>query len=218
MRYRAITYRTELLSTVQSRGRTGRSGGGPAPPLIIAGPAGGRVSGVFTWGRAALSSCSFYTSNADTIGHSQMAGHTNTGHHGLVRRIYRVVRFPPPIGERLFSTRAQAASYLGAWALTGAHLVLWLLIAVGVLSSETLLIGVSLMSLAATCMFIGMVITVHRRLALYHGHATRHLITVFWRGPWDPVGRLIWLPVQLPAAWHALRHGTGEPPRPGPGR
>jgi hypothetical protein len=157
-------------------------------------------------------------SNADTIGNRSMTGFSRTGHHGLVRRVYGIVRFPPPVDEPLFSSRAQGASYIGAWALTSAHVVLWILIAVGVLASESLLIGVSLLSFAATCMFIGMVITTHRRLELYHGRTTRHLITVWWRGPWDPVGRLIWLPVQLRTAWHALRHGPGTPPRPGPGR
>jgi hypothetical protein len=84
-----------------------------------------------------------------------------------------------------------------------------------VLTSESLIIGTSLLSFAVTCMFIGMVITTHRRLELYHGRTSRHLIAVWWRGPWDSVGRLIWLPVQLRAAWGALRHGPGTPPRSG---
>jgi hypothetical protein len=123
-----------------------------------------------------------------------------------------------PSMTRFFSSRAQAASYLGAWGLTATHLILWLLITIGVLTSEALIIGVSLLSFAATCLFIGMVIAAHRRLQLYHGGTTRHLATVWWRGPWDPAGRLIWLPVRLPAAWHALRHPTNTPAQPGPGR
>jgi len=82
-----------------------------------------------------------------------------------------------------FSSRAQAASYLGAWGLTATHLVLWLLIAIGLLTSEALVIGVSLLSFAATCLFIGMVIAAHRRLQLYHGATTRHVATVWWQGP-----------------------------------
>jgi hypothetical protein len=147
-----------------------------------------------------------------------MTGPAKTEHHGPVRRVYKVVRLPPPIDDPLFSSRAQAASYLGAWGLTATHLILWLLIAIGLLTSEALVIGVSLLSFAATCLFIAMVIAAHRRLQLYRGSTTRHLATVWWRGPWDPVGRLIWLPVRLPAAWHALRHRTSTPPQPGPGR
>jgi hypothetical protein len=73
-----------------------------------------------------------------------------------------IVRLPPPVDDPLFSSRAQAASYLGAWGLTATHLVLWLLITIGLLTSEALVIGVSLLSFAATCLFIGMVIAAHR--------------------------------------------------------
>ena len=119
------------------------------------------------------------------------------------------MRFPPPVDDPLISSRRQAATYLGAWGLTATHLILGLLIAIGLLTSEPIVIGVSTPLLfAATCLFIGMVIAAHRRLRLYHGGTTRHLATVWWRGPWDPVGRLIWLPVRLPAAWHTLRHRT----------
>ena len=140
-----------------------------------------------------------------------MTGPTKTEHDGLVRRAYGAVRFPPPVDDPLFSTRAQAASYLGAWGLTVTHLSLWLFIAIGLLTSEAIVIGVSVLSFIATCLFIGMVIAAHHRLRLYHGGTTRHMVTVWWRGPWDPVGRLVWLPVRLPAAWHALRHPTSPP-------
>jgi hypothetical protein len=141
-----------------------------------------------------------------------MTDPAKTEHHGLVRRVHGAVRLPPSVDDPLFSSRAQAASYLSAWGLTITHLILWLLIAIGLLTSEALVIGVSLLSFAATCLFIGMVIAAHRRLQLYRGSTTRHLATVWWRGPWDPVGRLIWLPVRLPAAWRALRHQTSTPP------
>ncbi len=107
-----------------------------------------------------------------------MTGPAKTGRHGLVRRVHGVVRLPPPVDDPLFSSRAQAASYLGAWGLTVTHLILWLLIAIGLLTSEALVIGVSLLSFAATCLFIGMVIAAHRRLQLYHGAITRHAATV----------------------------------------
>lgn len=147
-----------------------------------------------------------------------MTGPGKSERYGTVRRVHMAVRFPPPVDDPLFSTRGQAASYLGAWGLTATHLILWLLIAIGLLTSEALVIGVSLLSFAATCLLIGMVIAAHRRLQLYHGSTTRHLATVWWRGPWDSVGRLIWLPVRLSAAWHTLRHPTSPPPQPGPDR
>ena len=127
------------------------------------------------------------------------------------RQVHGVVRLPPPVDDPLISSRGQAATYLGAWGLTATHLILWLLIAIGLLTSEALVIGVSLLSFAATCLLIGMVIAAHRRLQLYHGGTTRHLATVWWRGPWDPVGRLIWLPVRLPAEWHPLATESGLP-------
>ena len=147
-----------------------------------------------------------------------MTGPAETARHGRVRHVFEAIRFPPPVEDPLFSSRAQGASYLGVWGLTVTHLILWLLIAVGLLASEALVIGVSLLSAAATCLFVVMVIAAHRRLQIYRGSTARHIAAVWWRGPWDPVGRLIWLPVRLPAAWHALRYRTGPPPQPAPGR
>ena len=146
-----------------------------------------------------------------------MTGPAKTGRHGLVRRARDVMRLPPPVDNPLFSSRAQAASYLGAWGLTATHLILWLLITIGLLTSEAIVIGVSLLSFAATCLFIGMVIAAHRRFQLYHGSTTRHAATVWWRGPWDPVAADL-AAGTAPAAWHALRHRTGTPPQPGPDR
>ena len=66
--------------------------------------------------------------------------------------------------------------YLGAWGLTAVHIISgW------------------------------MVIAIHQRFEVHHGGRARHAVTVWWRGPWDPVGRLIWLPVRLADAWQVLR-------------
>ena len=94
-----------------------------------------------------------------------MTDPAKTERHGLVRQVHGAMRFPPPVDDPLISSRRQAATYLGAWGLTATHLVLWLLIAIGLLTSEALVIGVSLLSFAATCLFIGMVIAAHRRLS-----------------------------------------------------
>jgi hypothetical protein len=147
-----------------------------------------------------------------------MTGPAGTARHGRLRRVREAIRLPRPVEDPLFPSRAQAASYLGAWGLTVTHLLLWLLITIGLFTSEALVIGVSLLSAAATCLFVVMVIAAHRRLQIYRGSTARHIAAVWWRGPWDPVGRLIWLPVRLPAAWHALRHRTSPPPQRGPGR
>ena len=136
-----------------------------------------------------------------------MTGPAKTERHGLVRQVHGAMRFPPPVDDPLISSRRQAATYLGAWGLTATHLILWLLIAIGLLTSEALVIGVSLLSFAATCLFIGMVIAAHRRLQLYHGSTTRHLATVWWRGPWDPVR-----PADLAAGTTASRLAHAPPP------
>ena len=135
--------------------------------------------------------------------------------HSLVRRGYDLVKFPPPAEGQLFTSRASGASYLGAWGLTATHLILWILIAVSILTSEAVTIGNSVLSVVATCLFIWMVISIHHRFQIQRGGRTRHVVSVGWRGPWDPVGRQIWLPVRFGAAWRVVRHGLE--PLPGPG-
>ena len=102
-----------------------------------------------------------------------MTGPAETARHGRVRRVLGAIRLPPPVEDALFSSRAQAASYLGAWGLTVTHLILWLLIAIGFLTSEALVVGDSLLSAAATCLFVVMVIAAHRRLQIYSGSTAR---------------------------------------------
>ena len=138
-----------------------------------------------------------------------------TEHRGLVRRVYTVARFPPPAEGPIFSTQVHAAMYLGAWGLTAVHIILWLIITVGLVTSQALLIGTSIISFAATCLLVWMVIAIHQRFEVHHGGRARHAVTVWWRGPWDPVGRLIWLPVRLADAWQVLRDGPDAPLEPG---
>src|SRR4051812_49086346 len=78
-------------------------------------------------------------------------------HPGLVRRVHDFARFPPPAEGPIFSGKAHAAAYLGAWGLTAAHLILWLCIAIGLLTSEALVIATSAISFAATCLLVWMV-------------------------------------------------------------
>ena len=104
-------------------------------------------------------------------------------------------------------TGPSGASYLGAWGLTATHLILWILITVSILTSEAVTIGYAVLSIVATCLFIWMVISIHHRFQIQHGGRTHHVVSVGWRGPWDPVGRQIWLPVRFGAAWRVVRHG-----------
>jgi len=124
----------------------------------------------------------------------------------LVRRGYDVVKFPAPAEGQLFSSRASGASYLGAWGLTATHLIIWVLIALSILTSDAITIGNSILSLGATCMLIWIVISTHHRFKIERGGKVRHLASAWWRGPWDPVGRQIWLPVRFGSAWQAVRH------------
>ncbi|HVA09833.1 MAG TPA: hypothetical protein VNG12_24160 [Acidimicrobiales bacterium] len=131
----------------------------------------------------------------------------------LVRRGYEVVKFPPPAEGQLFSTRASGASYLGAWGLTATHLTIWILIAVSIVTSKAVTIGNSVLSFVTTCLLIWVVISIHHRFQIERGGKARHLVSVWWRGPWDPVGRQIWLPVRFGSAWRVVRHGPQPDPR-----
>ena len=41
-----------------------------------------------------------------------------------------------------------------------------------------------------------------------HNKLPRTVVWQWWLGPWDPVGRLVWLPVRLPEAARALVRGV----------
>lgn len=130
-----------------------------------------------------------------------------TAKPGLVRRSYRAVKFPPATTAKLFTQRNDGVMYLGAWSLTGIHIFVWILIAVGVVKGLGFTIADSILSFVATCLLIWMVIIIHRRLQIRRGRSTRgHVLSAWWRGPWDPVGRQIWLPVRFGAAWDAVWH------------
>lgn len=85
-----------------------------------------------------------------------MTGPAKTERHGLVCRAYGVVRLPPPVDDPPFFWPGTGRLLLGAWGLTATHLTRWLLIAIGLLTSEVLVLGVSLLSFAATsCLAAG---------------------------------------------------------------
>ena len=128
------------------------------------------------------------------------------------RQVWEWVRWPEPTDAPLFHNRKQAAAYLGAWGLTVTHVVLWVLLFFGVIAGQVVTIGVSLTSAVATALLIWMVVSAHRRLKMHRGGTTRQIAAAWWRGPWDPVGRLVWLPVRLPAAWATIHRRRGGSP------
>ena len=119
-------------------------------------------------------------------------------------RLWELIRWPEPTDAALFLNRRQAAAYLSAWGLIAAHIVLWVLVFFGVLVGQAWTFGTSLTSAIATALLIWMVVRAHRRLRMHRGGTTRQIAAAWWRGPWDPVGRLVWLPVRLPTAWRTL--------------
>jgi hypothetical protein len=59
-----------------------------------------------------------------------------------------------------------------------------------------------------TLILLTLVIVIHRRMGQRRA-LPKDLVWQWWLGPWDPVGRLIWLPVRLGEATRAL---TGTSP------
>ena len=61
----------------------------------------------------------------------------------------------------------------------------------------------TLTSTTATLLLLTVVIVIHRRIG-NHDTLPRSIVWQWWLGPWDPVGRLVWLPVRLSEAVRAL--------------
>jgi hypothetical protein len=124
----------------------------------------------------------------------------------MVRRLIDLIRFPTPYEGPILSGRIDGAAYLVGWIATFAHLTL---------AACVLLLGFdkpwpevsTATSVFGTLLFITIVIVIHRRLG--EGRTLpREVVWQWWLGPWDPVGRLVWLPVRLGEAAHAIVHGT----------
>ena len=105
----------------------------------------------------------------------------------------------------LFRSRATGASYLAGWGLTVTHLVFWSLLALGVLHGQGWTITASVVAGTATLIFIALIITTHRRAGRESRRLHREVLGAWWMGPWDPIGRQVWLPVRFGAAWRSVR-------------
>jgi hypothetical protein len=122
-----------------------------------------------------------------------------------MRRIWNAVRFPPPYNGPILSGRLDGAAYLLGWLATFAHITLWVVVlAVGLHNPWTTIS--TLASIVATLLLLTIVILIHRRM----GHRTKlskAIVWQWWLGPWDPVGRLVWLPVRLGEAARVVANG-----------
>jgi hypothetical protein len=110
----------------------------------------------------------------------------------VIRRLWDWVRWPPPYDGPILSGRIDGFAYLLGWTATFAHLTLWVFV---------LLLGLD------TLLLLTIVIVIHRRVGERH-KLPRTVVWQWWLGPWDPVGRLVWLPVRLPEAARALVRGV----------
>ena len=127
----------------------------------------------------------------------------------VIRRFIDLIRFPPPYEGPILSGRIDGVAYLAGWIATFAHLALGL----GVLTlgfGDPWPLVSSVTSAIGTVFFITIVIVIHRRLGEYRA-VPRDVVWQWWLGPWDPVGRLVWLPVRLAEAGRAVVHGTPAP-------
>jgi hypothetical protein len=125
---------------------------------------------------------------------------------GLIRRGIDAIRWPPPYQGPILAGRIDGAAYLVGWAATIAHLSL----AVCVLAfgfGDPWPIVSTIVSSIGTIFLISIVIVIHRRLGQRKA-LPKEVVWQWWAGPWDEVGRLVWLPVRLPEAWHALVRGS----------
>ena len=100
------------------------------------------------------------------------------------------------------------------WLATFAHLLLWVFVLVLGLDKPWPTVS-TLASSTATLLLLTVVIVIHRRMG-NRSKLSRSVVWQWWLGPWDPVGRLVWLPVRLPEAAHALFAGERRTVDPGP--
>jgi hypothetical protein len=127
---------------------------------------------------------------------------TGAARPSKLRRFIEFIRFPPPYPGPILTGRIDGAAYLVGWTAMAAHLTLWVAVAfLGFVTPWPVVSAIA--SFAATMLFISIVIVIHRRMGEYR-RLPKDLVWQWWLGPWDPVGRLVWLPVRLPEAVGAL--------------
>lgn len=126
----------------------------------------------------------------------------------MIRRFIDFIRWPPPYEGPILSGRVDGIAYLLGWMATLAHIMLAVSVFTLGLARPWPIVS-TITSVAATLFLISIVITIHRRIGVSKA-LPREVIWQWWAGPWDSVGRLVWLPVRLPEAWRAAVHGAGR--------
>jgi hypothetical protein len=124
----------------------------------------------------------------------------------VIHRLWDLVRFPPPYKGPILSGRIDGLAYLLGWTATFAHIALWVFVLLLGLDRPWPAVS-TLASVIATLFLLTIVIVIHRRLG--SGRRLPHqVVWQWWLGPWDSVGRLVWLPVRLPEAARVLMRGA----------
>jgi hypothetical protein len=136
----------------------------------------------------------------------------------MMREFIDLVRFPPPYDGPILSGRIDGFAYLLGWGATFAHLAMWVCVLLLGLNKPWPTVS-TFASVVGTLLFITLVIVVHRRMGEVR-KLSRDVVWQWWLGPWDPVGRLVWLPVRLPeaarAVWGADQLDRNPKPNEGP--
>jgi hypothetical protein len=119
-----------------------------------------------------------------------------------LRRVWEWIRWPAPYEGPILEGRIDGFAYLLGWLATFAHLALWVVVLVLELRKPWHTVS-TIASIIATLLLLSLVIVIHRRMG-HHGKLPKEIVWQWWLGPWDAVGRLVWLPVRLPEATRAL--------------
>ncbi len=120
----------------------------------------------------------------------------------MLRKLWEWIRWPPPYEGPILSGRLDGGAYLLGWIATFTHLALWVVVLVFGLATPWPWISTGA-SVVGTLVLLTIVLVIHRRIG-DHGKLPKDVVWQWWLGPWDAVGRLVWLPVRLPEAVHAL--------------
>ncbi len=120
----------------------------------------------------------------------------------MLHKLWEWIRWPPPYEGPILSGRLDGAAYLLGWIATFTHLALWVVVLVFGLDPPWPWISTGA-SAVGTLLLLTIVLVIHRRIG-DHGKLPKDVVWQWWLGPWDAVGRLVWLPVRLPEAVHAL--------------
>jgi len=119
----------------------------------------------------------------------------------VIRRFWEWIKWPPPYEGAILTGRFDGFAYLLGWAATFAHATLWVVVLVFGLDTPWPWISTGA-SIISTLVLLTIVLVIHRRMGR-GGKLARNVVWQWWLGPWDSVGRLVWLPVRLPEAARA---------------